>query len=113
MTCNLAGTLRPSWNRRTAGVVSAKRVRGARPEACCGERFVMWTDSSMEWLRGGWEITEVLVRHGSERRLLWNQFQRLTRSRVKLAGNNGSHIRPCCVHEEIDAFFRGKMKPAR
>jgi hypothetical protein len=34
----------------------------------------MWAQSSMEPLQGGWEITEVLVRHGSERRLLWNQF---------------------------------------
>src|SRR5271155_3420597 len=42
MICNLPGTRRPSWKRRTAGVASAKHVRGERHEP--GD----WTTYGME-----------------------------------------------------------------
>src|SRR5229473_4950190 len=41
ITCNLPGTRWPSWHRSTAGVVSAKHVRGARREACGKGKYVM------------------------------------------------------------------------
>ena len=41
MTCSLPETLRPFLHRRTAGVSSAKEVRGARRRASDEGRYVM------------------------------------------------------------------------
>src|SRR5271170_2518860 len=38
MTCNLPGTRQPFWSRRTAGVMSARCMRGGRSLACDGGR---------------------------------------------------------------------------
>jgi hypothetical protein len=60
----------PLWKRRTAGVVSLKRVRGARLVACCGEGSGISVQSSMCGRWEKWEVTEGMDRNRENRRLM-------------------------------------------